>query len=111
MLQPELYAPFHEAIVILQRFLMQCKTFLKVIFCKVAFAIDILFNLLLCTSVLDGLTIIFDAFGLNIDKLNRILYPKINTIMNPMNPRIIQILLLKIQPIQKTATEYEEQVI
>ena len=72
--QMESYAQVHEPVIILQAFftlVMQCENSLMVVFWHVAFAIDILLNVSLCTSVLNGLTIIFDAFGSKIAKVNK----------------------------------------
>ena len=65
----------HELVIILQTFftlVMQCENSLMVIFCQVIFAIDSVLNVSICTSVSNGLTIIFGAFGSNIAKVNKI---------------------------------------
>ena len=67
----------YEAVIISDTFgmvMVQCESFLMIIFCGEAFAIDVLFKISLFTSVLDALTSIFDRFGINMAKRNKIEY-------------------------------------
>ena len=68
--QTALYIPVHEPVLIFFMLVMQCEIFSILIFHKMTFAVDMLFRVSLFNSV----TVIIDAVGSNIVKINEFKY-------------------------------------